>query len=225
MSCDRYLEMLDPWVDGDLSSVEAEEVASHLASCVSCDREAMELLDLLARADALPRAAEPSRDLWPDIARQLPTKKPSTIGQPGWAFVSWRWIAAASLLLVLGGASGWLLRGQRSLPLELTRGLTPPPNYSTASQQGGLPKRLLSLERSMAELRGEILQEMKATDSSSEELAVVERNLQVMDAALLEIRQALEREPRSLHLHLQWAATLRHQADLLQLAGKLVRGT
>ncbi len=224
MSCEQCLEMLDPWVDGDLAPTEIEEMVSHLANCVSCARDEVEVRDLLAKADALPQVVEPQRDLWPDIADQLPTGKSSSGSRPGWASASWRWVAAASLLLFLGGASGWLLREQRPVPPDSARDLVVDRSYGTVSKLGDLPMSLLVFEKSLAELRAQALEEMKASGESSEELEVVERNLDVMDAALLEIRQALEREPKSLLLYQQWATVLKHQADLLQWAGKLARG-
>ncbi|MGH1491866.1 MAG: anti-sigma factor family protein [Acidimicrobiales bacterium] len=38
-SCDEIMEVLQAYLDGEVSAEEAKKVASHLADCTECDRE------------------------------------------------------------------------------------------------------------------------------------------------------------------------------------------
>jgi anti-sigma factor RsiW len=73
MTCSRYQAALHASLDGELpeNAPEAVELAHHLHTCRACAAELSALTALRARTAELPRELPPSRDLWPDIAREL----------------------------------------------------------------------------------------------------------------------------------------------------------
>ncbi|MFY9823289.1 MAG: zf-HC2 domain-containing protein, partial [Thermoanaerobaculia bacterium] len=65
-TCDNALDLLEPYVDGDLEPAVAERLRSHLASCPSCAAE-------LALAERIQRElrALPQLDCPPEIVERV----------------------------------------------------------------------------------------------------------------------------------------------------------
>ena len=55
-----------------------DEVEAHVAACAPCRARVERVVDFRARLAALPAAAEPARDLWPELAARLAATAPST---------------------------------------------------------------------------------------------------------------------------------------------------
>ncbi len=103
----HVLDLLSPYLDGQVTVPEADLVRSHLASCPACSAELAALSTVRAALRALPAAAVPrSFALGPRAASPRVSALDGTVG--GWA----RAITslAASLLLVLMGVN-WAVRG------------------------------------------------------------------------------------------------------------------
>ncbi|NNM05552.1 MAG: hypothetical protein HKO65_10650, partial [Gemmatimonadetes bacterium] len=64
-------ERLHDYQDGLLSREEEERVMVHLRECPTCRAELDHLSSLSGELGSLPLEAEPSRDLWPQIAWRL----------------------------------------------------------------------------------------------------------------------------------------------------------
>ncbi|HSS49280.1 MAG TPA: zf-HC2 domain-containing protein [Thermoanaerobaculia bacterium] len=111
--CYDALDLVEPYVDGDLEPAEAERLRSHLESCLSCAAE-------LALAQRIQRElrALPQLDCPPEIvervrregAQVLPFRSPA---RPRGTGLPFRLAAAAALLALALGGGALFVRSQQ----------------------------------------------------------------------------------------------------------------
>jgi anti-sigma factor RsiW len=212
MKCTDLLDRLDDFVDGLLSREERVEVEEHLLSCAACREEERHLRAILAAARALPRERTPPRDLWPGIAQAIGAGKvvegefARRKARPWWrpALAAAAVVAAvAAAVLMHGGGAPFGEPG--------TDGVTAFP-----VAEGHVA--LLDAERGYARAADELLAALaeRRDALSPETRASVERNLAVIDQALKEIRDALQKEPGNAELTRMLASTHRKKVDVLR---------
>jgi predicted anti-sigma-YlaC factor YlaD len=204
MTCREVDDRLDDYVDGTLAEGEFQEVELHLASCGECRKAERGLRRLLAEAAALPRQKSPERDLWPGIAGRL---RPRTM-QGSWTFLA----AAAAVALALAGSfflgkGSAPVAGPRTVPVAVTR------------ESPALAEAESDYERASAALLAALYERRESF--SPETIASVEKNLEVMDHALAEVKDALRRDPENPELTRMLAATHRKKVDVLRRVVKL----
>jgi hypothetical protein len=73
--CEQIRTKLEDHLDGRLDAAEAAGLTDHLCHCAACREAHDELASLARTAYALPREIAPADDLWPGIARQLPSRR------------------------------------------------------------------------------------------------------------------------------------------------------
>jgi len=215
MNCTDALDRLDDLVDGTLSENDRLELDTHLGSCPGCRREELRLRAILAEARALRRDRAPLRDLWPEIAQAIGAEKlvRPEFGRPKPAR---RWmpvLAAAAAILAV--ATVLALRGG---------GLAiPGAGSATAIPVAVGHVDLLDAEQGYARATDELMAALnERRDSLSPETrASVDRNLAVIDQALKEIRDALQKEPGNRELTRMLASTHRKKVDVLRRMVKL----
>lgn len=155
--------------------------------------------DMTLKARALPRAVEPDRDLWPEIAArlnapedELPAKRAAARG-PAWSGAA----ALAASLIVAATVGFWLARGLDA-PSSDHASADPVP---AAEPDPGSPIRTASLamddevRRTRFALAEDI--ERRLTTLTPATRTVVLDNLRVINKALNEIDAALAASPRS----------------------------
>jgi anti-sigma factor RsiW len=217
MTCQDLDLRLDDWLDGALTGDAAREVESHLAGCAACRERERELRQLLAHAAALPRSA-PSRDLWPGIAERI-----------GGGWLAWGargfqpLMLAAAAVVVLGVAALLFTR----LAPERVRTVTMPgasPSATTLVAAGNVSDPVLAqAEHEYEEAARALLEALQRRRAvvPAEDLARVESNLQVIDRALAEVREALVKDPKSPELNRMLVATHRKKVDVLRRVVRL----
>jgi anti-sigma factor RsiW len=212
MKCTELLDGLDDFVDGLLSREEQAAVETHLLSCPGCRAEERRLRSILAAAQALPRERTPPRDLWPDIARAIGAGK-VVAGNfaPRRAQPWWR-PALAAAAVVAAVAAAMLMRGGGA-PFG-----GPGTGQATAFPVAEGHVTLLDAEQGYARAADELLAALaeRRDALSPETRASVERNLAVIDQALKEIRDALQKEPGNAELTRMLASTHRKKVDVLR---------
>lgn len=106
ISCADALDFLEPWLDGDLPSPEADRLREHLGSCAACAAE-------LALAERIQRELRslPQPDCPPEVIERIVRKGrgevvpfPGRKEPPRWRIAA----AAAVAVLGLGGGSFFL---------------------------------------------------------------------------------------------------------------------
>jgi anti-sigma-K factor RskA len=192
---------LNEYVDGALAARDRASVEAHLAECAGCRAAVAELRLLALGAAELPKSIAPSRDLWAGIAASLGRREAGD-GTRWWrerAF--WRGALAAAAVFVIA------LGIYRLLPLS-------PAFYRPAGQ--GWAAVQADFDRASGEL-GRTL-ELERHRLRPETVALLERNLEIIDAAIAESRAALARDPANPELRGLFAAAYRHKIELLRWA-------
>ena len=214
MTCERLREVLDDWVDGSLSEAEHQEAELHLASCASCRAEERKLRTFLAEATGLRHEAQPGRDLWPGIASRIESRARVL-----------RFVRRGGLLTGLAAAA--------ALVLALVLAHPPKPDGGVVSvEPGGASLQPVAagvdIEKAEAEyLRAtsQLIQTLNARRGSmspeaQKQMSELESNVAAIDAALRQVKDALEKDPQNTKLNKMLASTHQKKIDLLL---KLIR--
>jgi len=206
---------LDDLLDGQLSESTRREVEAHLETCDACRVALATRRELLDEVAALPRRVEPSRELWPDIRSRLEEREAR--GRAG----SLRALAAAAMVALVAGAAAltlWLWADGD--PTEASRS-------ADRAGAGDDPVALVgdwrSVEREYAGAAEELQQTLEeiGDELSPETRRIVERNLEVIDAAIAESRAALEGDPANRELARALRSAWSSKVEMLQYVTRL----
>ncbi len=198
MMCNEWETQLNEYVDGTLAAEARALVEAHLAGCAGCRAAVVELRALVAGAADLPKRIEPARDLWTGIAARV--GKREVRNGKRW----WRTALAAAATLVIGFAVYRLLPPFAAHYRPVGEGwLAVEAQYEQASDE---------LTRALATERDRLA---PAT------VALLERNLAAIDAALRESRDALARDPENVELRGLVASAAREKVELLRWATRV----
>jgi len=223
--CTETAERLDAFVEGGLEGPERERVASHLETCADCRAEVEGLTALLAAASELPREIRSPRDLWAGIDARLEGETVSrrvipalrVAGLPRWALAA----AALALVVVTAAVSSVLTRRwDEAMALKLQRG-----GDAAATAPAARPDPPLDAEeaRFLAASR-DLVAGLERQDLTPETMAIVRRNLAVIDAAIAELHRALRKDPGNGDLTRMLLATYQRKIDLLEQAARAGEG-
>ena len=231
MRCEEIRARLDDWAAGTLPAEERRDVATHLEECAACGAEERELQALLAATAELPREILPPRDLWAGIDARLDAPaaevaaspwRPSA-GLPRWALVA----AALALVVVTAAVSSLLTRRyDEAMALKLRRA-------SEGSVESGSPTTRLPAAGTRADgeqearflaASQELLDGLERQNLAPETMEIVRRNVATIDAAIVELHAALERDPGNGELNRMLLATYQRKIDLLEQAARSADG-
>ncbi len=204
MMCADMEGKLNEYVDGTLAAGERRAVEQHLAACAGCRAAVAELQALLAAAGALPKSIPPRRDLWGGIAERIVGKREVGSGKRWYAERPF-WIgalAAAAVLLIVFAISRPTVRSSDRLT-----------GKGWAAVQADYEQSAAALAATLAAERG-------GGRLRPETVALLERNLQIIDAAIQESRAALARDPGNAELRQLFAAAYRQKVELLRWAAR-----
>ncbi len=185
------------------------------------DREMNELSEDQARALAsLPRAIEPVRDLWPDIARRIAVETRDEPSRGTWLAAHWLQAAAIAIALLGGGVMlGRFVAKPESAPVVAQRG----PGAGAAPQREPVEREtpsLLPSEEEWAAASSQVLASLADSTSGLDPATaeIVRRNLEIIDAAVRDIQAALEADPSNPQLQRLLTAEYRQRSALLRRA-------
>ena len=235
MTCSEYEGLLARDLEGELSPDERAHADAHLATCSGCAALRADLLEIAAKAAALP-VESPSRDLWDGIAARIeaPVIALGTTGEhrvhrrPRFL----RYAAAAAALIAVTAGTTYVLTRNALLgdQTRMTAGQEVP--AARPDSTGGAITHLVSdpatiaadaaFDREVGRLRA--LLEERRPDLDSTTVALLERNLEVIDRAIAESRAALEMNPGSALLNRQLQNALGKKVQVLRTAALLPRG-
>lgn len=216
MNCREARSRIDEDLDGELAPSERAELEAHLRACARCRREAEGLRALLAEAAALPARVPPERDLWPEIRAEIRRRKVVRL-EPR-AARAWprraALVAAAVALVAISSTLTMILRQPRD-DLSPTAGVPAPPD---AAVLAGVDAWEVEVVRATRELTDALASGGEGLSPAT--IAILERNLRIIDDAIRESRAALERDPGNAALGQMLWATYKKKLDLLQQAAR-----
>lgn len=249
---EQWTDQLSDYLDGELSSEEREAVDAHLSGCPDCVAVLNDLKRVVAQAQSLAhdRAPRPPQaDLWAGIAGRID----ATAQEPGqdaaarvaafpvpqprrFAFTFTQLAAAAVLLMAVSGGMAWTVarRGpegaRRSAPASDAARASSPASFVDGVKGAADGDRVVpvgladaqydaavtDLEKALKDGRGRL-------DAST--IAIVEHNLQIIDLAIDQARQALVADPANDYLSGHLVEARRRKLDLLRRAAALTTDT
>jgi hypothetical protein len=202
MICAELREHLAAYAQGTLAPADAAALEEHLTGCAACSALLEQLEPPTEGASALAKSIEPDTDLWPGIEARLTPFRGTRVTLPSWALA-----AAAVVLIALSSAVTALLLRPRPAP---TVAVAPAVTVSPLEAQYATAASELSAELARARTR-----------LSPATLAVIEKNLAVIDSALAESRRALAGDPGNAVLERLVIATWQQKMDFLRRATAL----
>jgi anti-sigma factor RsiW len=214
---DQWTDRLSEYLDDELAPGERGALESHLLACAACRGTLSELRSVVERARSV-APAEPARDLWPAIAARVRTTPQDRIWWAGLTDRIWREGRVSLSVPQFAGAAGVLV--VLTAVLVLSRGVSSPPPPSPGAGATAAPTVTLAnfadvqyeaavsdLKRALEEGRGRL---------DPQTVAVLERNLAVIDAAILQAREALAADPANAYLNSYLAEARRRKLELLR---------
>ena len=205
MNCIELRALLDAYARGSLAPAELAAFEDHLATCAECTALLDATEPMPEGVHALRTSVEPAADLWPGIQARLAPRL--GLGRRRVTLPGWQLAAAAVLLIaVSSGITAVLIRphpGTAAL-------LIPAPGLSPLEAQYASAASELSAELGRARAR-----------LAPATLAIIERNLAVIDSALAETRRALAGDPGNAALERLVIATWQQKMDFLRRAAAL----
>ena len=187
---------LNEYVDGTLAARDRASVEVHLSECAACRTAVAELRALVAGAAALPKSIPPQRNLCTAIETRIVPRATWNV-QPWWRRGA---LAAAAVL---------------AIALGIYR-LLPPFTASDRPAGGGVGWAAVQADFDRASDELELTLATERERLRPETVALLERNLAVIDAAIAESRAALARDPANGELRRFFAAASRQKVELLR---------
>lgn len=217
---DHFADQLSDYLDDELTPSARAALDAHLGTCRACVETLDELRAVVARAGSLP-ARPPSADLWPAIEPRLVSAPRESSVVPFRTAVKRRFsftlpqLAAAGIaLMVMSGGGVWVLQhGGRATsmpPVAATSMVVPAsltdPRYDEA---------IADLEQALNAGRADL-------DPAT--VKVIEANLDAIDKAIDQSRQALAADPANVYVNSHLADARQRKLALLRRAAALVGG-
>ncbi len=196
-------ETLNDYVDELLPVDRKMDVRRHLDGCRECKQTVAELRQLIASASRLGEM-EPSRDLLPAI--RTATKRPGF----GWM----RWVAAAAAIGFVALLAVWRI-GDGAAPVDIARESEP----SIESLLADFRDAEATYIRATTQLAQHL--EDRRAELEPEVLAVLDRNLAQIDAAIVEVRLALDPDGPDVKNHQMLTALYDKKLQILWKASRL----
>ncbi len=236
---DPWLERLSEYLDGDLEAADHAALETHLAECADCRETLDDLIELVALAGQL-EDREPEHDLWPAIRDRVRNTgslgvapSPDRHRAPRRVSFSLPQLAAACIACtLLAGGTVWFLGAPRERPLAVTDQapvlVTPPavvpesapigaaatPRIASTLAATQYDSAIADLERILAEGRDQL---------APVTIAILEKNLAIIDQAIDEARSAVAADPANLYLTNYLADTMKRKLELLRYTTSIVR--
>lgn len=200
--------------------------SAHRSRCGECATLWMELDAISAQAAQLQDLA-PSRDLWAGIEARLGEASSHTADRSPRAAHHWfgapprRLAMAASLLIAVTATVTWRVARGPAAPTDLAA-VAVPNDAAGALHLASLTASVTQMDREIAALQVIVAERRDALDPQT--VAVLETNLQIIDAAIAESRAALAADPASQFLATQVTRAYDSKLTLLRDAATLPTG-
>ena len=232
----EWTDKLSDYLDDELEERERSAVEAHLQGCAACTAVLNDLKRIVARAQSLD-ARPPQTDLWDGIAIRGTGLGRTLTSSAAWqrrrvSFTLAQLAAAAVLIAAVSGGLVWQfapelggLRSRGSETGQRAESVRPAPTDDTdRARPDNVDVVPISLaddqyDAAVADLERALKQGRGKLDAST--IAVVEQNLQTIDQAIAQAREALASDPANSYLTGHLVEARRRKLDLLRRATAL----
>jgi hypothetical protein len=239
---EEWTDQLSEYLDDELGGAEREAVEQHLRACADCRAVLNDLKRVVAQAQTIP-SRPPQADLWAGIAGRITEFPASTVvpfaSRPGRrvAFTLPQLAAAAVVLVAVSAGVAWQIADRSARagnagtavavsaePADKARDASAVARTPAADSAAGgsivqvgyadaqYDAAVADLEKALKEGRGRL-------DTST--IAIVQRNLEIIDQAIAQAREALVADPANSYLSGHLVEARRRKLDLLRRATSL----
>ena len=227
---EEWTDKLSEYLDDELSPRERQAVESHLRGCAECAAVLDDLTRVVERAQRLDRRP-PRADLWDGIAARIETRGAA----PRRVSFTLPQLAAAAVVLIAASAGiAWQFADRAASRSDIARSTEAQSRASSGYE--ALAEREPSAERSNIDIAHVSFADAQYDAAVSDlekalqngrgrldktTIAIVEHNLQIIDQAIEQARQALETDPANDYLSGHLVEARRRKLDLLRRAAAL----
>lgn len=225
MTCHEYSGAIAEFVDGTLDPARQRALERHVEGCAACRALVADLKSIQAAAFTLDRVELPPH-LLVSLRARLAEEQALPAGGRLLAFpTSWgaraAWLSAAAALLVITtvGIVSVARPGETHIDGPIAQGRAAPPD-AVATLQAELQAATEHYEKAIQQL-----EQIARTDDGSldpQVAAVFQKNLQVIDHAIVESRAALQTQPASAAVQEGLFDAMRSKVALLQQTVELI---
>jgi anti-sigma factor RsiW len=214
---ETWRDRLSEYLDGELAPDERATLERHLAECADCRTALGELQAVVERAHGL-EDREPAAALWAGIAERI-GHDPQMIGLAGRrrrrrvSFSVPQLLAAGITLMMVTAGGVWLSLGPRS-PSGMSQGAA-----DDAVEPSAFVAAMPGFESAVGDLQVVLAEHRDQLDSAT--VRVLEENLAIIDKAIEEAREALDRDPANAYLNQHLADNMWRKVRLLRQAAAI----
>jgi anti-sigma factor RsiW len=214
-SPDRWNDRLSEYLDDELDPRERAEVDAHLQGCATCRADLDALRLVVARAGEL-TDRRPDADLWPGVQARIGSDRGAPAVRRSFTFTLPQLIAAGLALMILSGGMVWLARmgGSRTdFPPVVAEAPAPPSPTPVSLADAPYDAAIADLQRTLDEGRAQL---------DARTVRVLEENLETIDRAIAQCREALAGDPANVYLNSYLAEARSRKLQLLRRAASIV---
>ena len=220
---DNWTNQLSAYIDGEMSAAERNDLERHLGACSECRTALGQLKALVSWARAY-QGREPESDAWPGVAAAI-KRSPRAIADLGAARVAKsrlrrlrvpQALAAGIVLAIVAAGSWWIARA--TAPRDRFAAAIDVSAAGAGTAIGAAIHAARSYGPAIAELERALFLEQGTLDSST--VRVVRHKLAIIDRALAEAGEALERDPNSDYLADHFAGMMKKKLTVLRAAAR-----
>lgn len=237
ITCEIFGHRLMDFLDGDLDGPMHAAVESHARRCAACGALLADLRRVSAQAATLPPLA-PSRDLWHGIAARLQTPMVALAHHRPWwkspSLVS----AAVAATFVVAAVLGYVTTHRTSPGFVVAQPAAPTVSQAAAPPATDSGRARLAANRAARATPAAVEQSYAAEITAlhavlsarrshldTATVAVIEKNLAVVDHAIAQCEAALARDPASRFLLQSLTQSLDTKIQILRVAADLPSAT
>ena len=197
MSCEQFHDTIGELVDGTIDETARPALEAHLQACDECRALVADLRQIRERAASLDRPQPPNR-VWTAIEAELAEAEDARSALTS-VLESWRWLAAA-VLVIVAGVAVWMVPslsapGSSADRTAIQTAEAEPPEALIESVEAELRLAESHYENAISGLEQIAILEDEVLDPDV--AATLEKSLEVIDQAIAESRAALRAEPAS----------------------------
>lgn len=219
---DQWTSRLSAYLDDGLTQIERAELERHVETCDECQAAVAQLRCVVSWAQDYPGRST-DRDVWHRIVANIRETPPGVVDLPSRSrrLRATRYrvpqaLAAGTVLALVGTGSWWLARA--TAPQDRIAAAMDAPTPEASSTIALTIHAAQKYRPAIADLERVLLEELGRLDSTT--VRVLRDKLTIIDRALVEVQEALARDPYSDYLADHYAGMMKQKLTVLRAAAR-----